>query len=635
MAERERDVVKKNLTEIRNNNMFGINIPMLPDSQLPIHRPDLLKLKNPEDYAWVAIVRDVQKFATNLRKEKGVSELRVVEPPAEAHADLAVACFPLAKVEKKAPTLIAENLATELNDQNKNPFIKKVRADKGYLNFELNHDTLGNAVLNDVEQQGKEYGVQNLGQGATIVIDSSGPNVAKFMSVGHLRSTVIGESLSRIYRAAGYTVIRDNHLGDWGTQFGMLGHAYDLWANEIPAIRDGTDPVKGLYELYVKIHEEVESEKKANPDGESSLEKAGRAWFSKLENGDPEALKMLKWATTQSLAEFKKVYKLLGAEFEYMLGESFYVGMLPEVIESLVEKGIAEKDDKSATIVNLEDKKLHRLVIQKSDGASLYSTRDLATLAARTTWFAPEKILYVVGGDQADYFKQVFETFKKWSQGKGPNVDHVGFGMISLPEGKMSTRKGRVIFLEDVLSEVITRARRKIDEADRGLTEKEKENVARQIGVGAVIYFDLGQGRERNIKFDWDQALSLEGNSAPYIQYSHARARSVLRKAQNAGINVNYNQEATFTEPAEQMLVKHLSKFPDAIRKALDTNQPSAVAEYTFQAANLFSQLYQENALLVEKDPKKRNTRLRLTSAAAQVISNGLQLLGIEVPFKM
>jgi arginyl-tRNA synthetase len=310
--------------------------------------------------------------------------------------------------------------------------------------------------------------------------------------------------------------------------------------------------------------------------------------------------------------------------------------MLPDVVDSLLKNKIAQTDEKGAVTVEFpKDKKINNLMIRKSDGASLYATRELATLTARTAWFNPDKILYVVGGDQKNYFNQVFTTFDQLTKEKKPHLEHVSFGMVSLPEGKMSTRKGRVIFLEDVLNEAISRARATAEKTNRNLTKDEIDQIARQTGVGAVIYLDLGQSRDRNIKFDWDQALSLEGNSAPYIQYSHARGESILRKAKEEGIEINLEQEAEFTLPTEVKLIKNLGKFPKVLTKAIEANEPSVVAEYVFKTADLYNQFYQEASILKESDASKRNSRLRLTAAATQVIKNGLNLLGIEAPDKM
>lgn len=615
---------------------FGIVVPALPKSDIPIVSPDLKSFPNPLDYPWAATEHRLQEQASAIGEQAGGIELPVVEAPSNVDADFAIACHKLAKPLRKAPGVIASELAAQYNTNPSIPYVVKAEATQsGYLNFELDIQPFGNAVLHSIEHAKEQYGQENIGEGKTVMTDASSPNVAKYMSVGHLRSTVIGESLARIYKAGGYQVIRDNHLGDWGTQFGMLGRAKELWGKEIDQELPTADPVQKLYRLYVKMHEEIEQQKAAN-NGDSTLEQEGREWFKRLENSDPEALALLHETTGQSIQEFRRVYDLLGSKYEYFLGESFYVPMIPDLLRTLQQKDIVHPDDRGGLSVDFpEESKLNRLMVQKSDGTSLYSTRDLAALVARTAWFHPDKILYVVGGDQKEYFKQVFATFDKLAQGEGPKPEHVSFGLITLPEGKMSTRRGRVIFLEDVLSESIARARAKITETNRDLSPVEVEKIAQQVGVGAVIYMDLGQSRERNIKFDWDQALSFDGNSAPYIQYAHARGKSILKKAADEHIRPNTKQEAVFTLPIEVDLVKHLSKFSSVIAEAIKTNEPSTIAAYTYKTAELFSKFYRDANILREQDTITRNTRLRLAEATTQVIANGLNLLGIAAPEKM
>lgn len=653
--------------------LYGIRVLPLPLSELPIISPDVESMPKPQDYPWEGVKVTLQEQAdATVQKAADVAQtpldtlkLPIQEPANMKRGDFAVAVFSLAKPLGIRPQEIASTIADNFNNGEGVPLIDGAVAEGGYVNFRLETQAFGRAVLSDIEEKGERYGEQNIGNGDTIVIDCSSPNVAKHMSVGHLRSTIIGESLSRIYKATGYEVIRDNHLGDWGTQFGMLGRAYELWGDEI----EGADSVQGLYHLYVKIHDEIEKEKAAiepsitatrheknlrnflsmeideeqaatapQPDErvETSLEKEGRAWFKRLEEGDPEALDLLHRATTMSLGEFKRVYELLGTGYEYNLGESYFVPMIPDVVRALQDRGIASSDERGALTVNFpEGEKLRRLVVQKSDGTSLYATRDLATLVARTSWFEPQKIVYVVGGDQKEYFKQVFAAFDLLSDGEGPETEHISFGMISLPEGKMSTRKGRVVFLEDVLTDAIAKAKEKIVETNKDLTPDEIDRIAQQVGVGAIVYTDLGQGRERNIKFDIDQALSLEGNSAPYIQYAHARAKSILRKAEEQGITTTVEEEPTFELEVEQELVRQLATYPEAVREALASSQPSKVADYTHKTAQLFSQFYRETRILTEQDKAKQATQLRLTAATAQVIANGLRLLCIEAPDKM
>ncbi len=652
----EKQITRKS-SEYMNFKKLDIKIPHLPDARIPVQIPDIRILPKTNDYAWINAKEILTSIAKRLEQGTGTT-LRIDTPAVNIDADLSIPCHPLARPLRKSPIIIAQEAAIEVSLVALPPVVKRVFALNGYVNFEFDMNIYGNTVLQEIERLGNRYGEQNLGNGATVVLDVSSPNVAKHMSVGHLRSTVIGESLSRLYKKAGYKVIRDNHLGDWGTQFGMLGRAYDLWKDEVPELK--TNPVQGLYKLYVKMHQEIVIQKEANKQlliqggmnqteaearAESELEKEGKKWFQRLEQGDSEAKKLWKWAYELSLKEFERVYQYLGPKFEYMLGESYYINMNPYVAQALLTTKTAEKADDSSIAVFFQDKELGaeegkpgKLVIRKSDGTSLYSTRDLSTLVARTHWFQPEKIIYVVGGEQQLYFKQVFNAFERFSQGKGPALEHVWFGKVSLPEGqKMSTRKGNVIFLEDVLNEAIKRARAKIEVNKIGinLTPDEREKIARQVGIGAVIYLDLGQGRERNIQFDWEKALSFEGNSAPYLQYTFARANSILKKAKDSGIDVHTQVEPVFGLEVEVALIRHLAKFPNAIEEAINQNQPSVISEFIYKTADLFNRLYGQTKILKEPDTTKRNSQLRLVSAVAQVIKNGLDLLAIEAPERM
>lgn len=634
MPKGERDT--RALQPDRKDRMFGIHIPPLPAPDIPIPIPELEHMPTPADYAFTAVKSALQEQADNTAERLGASRLAVVEAPDNVDADFGVAVHRLAAVAKQPPTRIAEALAENFNAHDVKPrHVLQAKTEGPFLNFDLDMNSLGTEIVNQVEAMGDKYGEQNIGNGKKVVIDCSSPNIAKYMSVGHLRSTVIGEALTRIYRAGGYEVIRDNHLGDWGTQFGMLGRAHELWAGEIPELQGGTDSVRGLYKLYVKMHEEIEREKEGNPDKESSLEREGREWFKRLEEGDPDARAMWQWSLDQSLTEFDRVYDMLGSKFEYKLGESQYVGMNADVIRALQERGVAERDPKGAVVVNLDEEKLNRLVIQKSDGTSLYATRDLATLAARTAWFDPDKILYVVGGDQKDYFKQVFSTFRRLAGDEAPDIEHVSFGMISLPEGKMSTRKGRVVFLEEVLQQAIAKAREKMSQSGHELPPEEIDRIAQQVGVGAVMYFDLGHGRDRNIKFDLDDALSFEGNTGPYLQYTHARAKAILRRGEEAGIQANPEAPVEVNSQIEEDLVKELGKFPESISRAIQGNNPTEVATQTFTTAELFNKFYNQSHILSDDDTAQRDARLRLTAASAQVIHNGLNLLGIQAPERM
>lgn len=625
---------------------LGLAIPALPDSLIPLTKPDLEHFPNRTDYAAFILTDNLNQAIAELRPEVKLAGLSLTYAATQIDADYALACHPLAKTLKLNPQQIAQGIALELAGS-KPAIIQQIEAQNGYVNITVDAAAFGNSVLQNIEALGDQYGHINLGDGSTVIIDCSSPNVAKFMSVGHLRSTIIGESLARIYRATGHMVIRDNHLGDWGTQFGMLARAYELWGEDYEELRENINPIQGLYKLYVRIHEESERERnlEAGREGitdpkekgkiQTSLEKEGRRWFQRLEAHDEQALELLKWATEQSLTEFQRVYDLLGSRYEYILGESFYISMLPAVLQYLKERRISTADDKGAMIVDLKDRKLNRLVVQKSDETSLYATRDLATLVARTAWFNPQKILYVVGADQKEYFQQVFATFDKMTNGTGPELEHISFGLITLPEGKMSTRSGRVVFLEEVLNEAIARAKNKTDEVSKNVPEDQRQTIAKQVGVGAVVFFDLGQGRERNIQFDWDKALSFDGYAAPYIQYAHARTRALLRRAQEEKVEIRTDIPPRFDLKEERDLIKHLGNYPAAIVRAVQINGPHILAEYVYKAADLFSKFYNEVSVFNEPDQNLRNTRLRLAQDTALVIRNGLDLLCIEAPERM
>lgn len=609
---------------------LGIEIPPRPIAVNEPVKTKLFGLKLPEDYALTETrlaLRDAILTTSGLTHIGPINESNP-----NIAADLSFPCHTLSKTLKKSPQIIAEELSSKISVD----LVETSKAERGYLNFGLSRQKFGKTVVEEVLEEGNRYGRQNSGEGKTVVIDYSSPNIAKFMSLGHLRSTVIGESLARIYRANGYEVVTDNHLGDWGTQFGMLGRAYELWGKDFPELE--TDPVKGLYLLYVKIHDEVEKEKHIlGKDKETPLEKDGRAWFRRLENGDTKAKELLEWSTSLSLKEFQRVYDALGTKFDYQLGESAYVPMIPSVMSKLQETGVATIAPDGAVVSNLTKpgaKGKDELVLIKRDGASVYATRDMATLIARDEWFDPEKIIYVVGTPQEAYFKQVFETYRRFTDGKGPEVEHVGFGQITLPEGKMSTRAGRVVFLEDVLNQAIETARERVDKSPNKFSAEQKDQIAKQVGVGAMIYFDLGQNRERDIKYDSNKALQIEGQSAPYIQYAYARTGAMATKAAERGLSINPNVDTMVTTDSEFALVKELAKYPEAVRTAMLENQPSKIAQSVYQIADAYNQFYKHDRILGTEEPVT-TTRLRLTHCAGQVIKNGLELLSIEAPARM
>lgn len=635
-------IIEKEMTEVSKKKhllhdkfaSLGIVIPRLPEPLLPIGDPSVETMSTSSSYAYSMVFDIIQDNASRINPS-----LKVGNPDPHILADFCIPCHQLARVERQSPQTIAENITNKLSI-NPIPMIGAIDAQVGYINIKLEPNSYGSAVISQIESLGTHYGEQNIGNGATVVMDVSSPNVAKPMGVGHLRSTVIGESLARIYKNCGYRVIRDNHLGDWGSQFGLLMHARELWGNKIPELQ--TDPVKGLYKLYVKIHTAIQQQKEGQAKNYlTPLEIAGNEWFRRMEDGDPQANTLRDWASNLSMEEFQRVYTLLGTQYEYMLGESFYTSMDLPIVSAFVQQNLTKSDSNGGVVVETPK---GFLKIQKADGASVYATRDLGTLVMRTDSFQPEKIIYVVGGEQIEYFSKLFSTFNLFTDNNGPETVHVPFGKMTLQSGeKFSTRKGNIVFLEEVLRDSIASARQKVvdnivkrQNSDPSWTPSDDEidTIARQIGVGAVIYSDLGQSRMRDIIFDKERALSFEGNNGPYLQYAYARAKSILRNAENKQMDLGTG-DVHFDLTVEQNLVMELSRYPNAITEAIQKNEPSIVAVSIATIASLFNRFYHQAPIMIEPDEKKRQDRLRLTAASAQVIKNGLDLLCIEAPDRM
>jgi len=555
------------------------------------------------------IVRD------NLEKDV---EVTIEYPPPEIEADLAIPCFPYARILKKAPAKISQEIAqkTELK---KDDFIEKIESVGGYLNFFLNKNRLLKEVFTDFENYGQEYGSSNVGKGKTMVIDYSSPNLAKPFSVGNVRSTIIGQAIYNIYKTLGYRVIGINHLGDWGTQFGKLIYACQRWG---VAERIEKNPTRELYLLYVRFHEESEE----HPE----IEEEARKYFKRLESGDPEIKKIWEKLVQLSMEELKRTYHKLGIEFDLYLGESFYNDKTSEAIQLVEKSGIAKRDEDGALLVPLEEYGISTpLLLQKSDGATLYATREIASLLYRMKEFEPDLLIYVVGGEQKLHFQQCFKVLELL--GFDVQAVHVDFGLVSLKDGKMSTRQGRVIFLEDLLKESYDRVMQILDEKRPDLTPEEKVHIAEVVGYGAIIFNDLSQNRIKNVVFDWDRMLSFDGDTAPYLQYSYARTRSILRKAD---VEPQYIP-LLLTEQREIDLVKSLARFPEYIRTAAENFAPHFIAQYLLDISKQFSAFYQEIPVLKAGDKELVKARLGLIKAYSMVIKEGLSLLGIEVLERM
>ena len=531
-------------------------------------------------------------------------------PKNKAHGDLAFPCFALAKLWKQSPQMIAKSLATRLKDKR----YEDVEALGPYINFFLDKKTISQKVINGILADQHHYGSLSLGNGENIAIDMSSPNIAKPFSMGHLRSTVIGASLANIIEKCGYTPVKINHIGDWGTQFGKLIVAYKAWGNEDDVKKS---PISELLKLYIAFHEKAEND--------PELEQQGRDWFKKLEDGDAEATKLWSWFREESLKEFEKIYKLLGIQFDSFNGEAFYNDKMAEVVEIIEHSGLLE-EDQGAMVVKLEDEGLTPCLIKKSDGATLYVTRDLSAALYRHRTYNFAKAVYVVGNEQSLHFKQLEAVLKKLGFDWAEQILHVPFGMIMKDGKKMSTRKGRVVLLEEVLAESIELAHKNIENKNPDLNNKDE--VARQVGVGAVIFNDLKNDRMNNIEFSLNDILKFEGETGPYLQYTNARAHSILRKAYTptsatAGLSDEYSFD----------IVKNLLAFPSVIERAFDRMEPSVIAKYLIDLAQSFNRYYGHTRIL-EQDNDLPN-RLALLKSITIVLEEGMRLLGMEAPQEM
>ena len=536
-------------------------------------------------------------------------------PPNKEMGDYAFPCFKLAKIFRKAPNAIAEDLAGKIQPTDD---INKIINLGGYVNFFVNKESLAKKVINQVLSEKENYGKSEFGKGKTVVVEYSSPNIAKPFHIGHVRTTVIGNALSKIYQSQGYHVEKLNHLGDYGTQFGKLIVAYKLWGDKQAVEKD---PIKELLKLYIRFHDEAETK--------PEMEDEAREWFTKLENGDEEAKDLWQWFRDESLKEFSRVYKLLDIEFDSYVGESFYSDKMPAVIEELKEKNLLVESD-GAMIVDLEDSKLPPALIQKRDGSTLYLTRDLASAFYRKKVYDFDKSIYVVGAQQELHFKQCFEIIKRMGYDWYKDMIHVQFGMVALEEGTMSTRKGRVVFLEDVLNQAIDRTRQIIEE--KNPDAENIDEVAKAVGVGAVVFQELSNSRIKDYTFSWDRTLSFEGETGPYVQYTHARCCAVLRKA-GQPVSADINYELLSDQDAADVL-SVLENFNKSIMTAMNKNEPHIVTRFVLDLAQAFNKFYHNSPILVE-DADLRAARLALVEATRQTIENALKILGMKAPQKM
>lgn len=533
-------------------------------------------------------------------------------PPEEKMGDLAFPCFPLAKIMRKAPPLIAKELAEKFTGDS---VLDKCEAVGGYVNFFFSREEFISDVVKNVRNAGSDWGKSDMGNGKTVLVEYSSPNIAKPFHIGHLFSTAVGNSLSKIYKHLGYHVESLNHLGDWGTQFGKLICAYKKWGDPKKIEKD---PINSLLEIYVRFHKEAEND--------PSLEDEARGYFKKLEEGDEETTELWSYFREQSLVEFKRVYDMLGVSFDSYNGEAFYSDKMQEVVDILRDKGLLV-ESQGAQVVDLSDLNMPPCIILKSDGATIYATRDIAAALYRHRTYNFDKNIYVVGTPQALHFKQIFAVMERAGWEWSKDCEHVGFGLVKLPGKNMSTRNGDVVFLEEVLNESVEKTKSIIEKNNPDM--ENIDDVAKKIGIGAVLYTFLKNSREKDIIFAWDTMLDFDGESAPYCQYSYARGRSILRRA--ADIDYSDVDFSNTVSDDEYRLVKQLNAFSDAVKDAAQKNEPFYINRYVTNLAKDFNKFYNTNPIMKDDVPEEtKKARLAIVDASCTVIKTALALLGID-----
>lgn len=560
-----------------------------------------------------------QNIAKTIAANVGADAAELCEwletPPNPDMGDVAFPCFKLAKTMRKAPNMIAASLAPALGEIDG---ISRIEPMGGYINFFADKTSFARTTLERVLDEGARYGGSDVGSGKTVCLDYSSINIAKPFHIGHLSTTAIGNALRRIYDHLGYKTVSINHLGDWGTQFGKMILAYKLWGDKETVEKGG---VRAMMQLYVRFHDEAEKD--------DSLNDSARTWFKRIEQHDPEAVEIFEWFKAITLKEVGKTYDLLGIKFDSYAGESFYEDKMQPVIDELREKHLL-KVDNGASIVDLSEYSMPPCLILRSDGATLYATRDLAAAIYRKNTYDFDKLLYVVAYQQSLHFKQIFKVLELMGKDWVKDCVHVSFGMVSLTDGTLSTRHGRVVFLEDVLNAAIEKTLDVIKEKSPDL--EDKETVARQIGVGAVVWGVVYNGRIKDIVFSWDKALNFDGETGPYAQYTHARCCSVLRKS--GGYDRAKIDYSALSDEASSALVKAIAEFPSAVSEAAEKYEPYIISRSVINVCSCFNKFYYDNRIMDENEGV-RNARLALTDAARNVIKTGLYLVGLEAPEKM
>ncbi len=546
--------------------------------------------------------------------------LDMIETPGDSKmGDFAFPCFKLAKIFRKAPPLIAADIAEAIKD---NEFFVKVEQVNAYVNMFISKEAMASEVISQVISEGDDYGRSDIGAGRKVIVEYSSPNIAKPFHIGHIRSTVIGNSIYKIFDFLGYDAFRINHLGDYGTQFGKMICAYRRWGKKEDVERE---PIKSLLSYYTKFHQEAEKD--------PSLEDEARAIFTRLEHGEPEELELWTWFREESLKEFSRVYDMLGISFDSYNGESFYSDKMDRIVDELEEKGLLVEDD-GAKIVRLDDYDLPPALIRKRDGSTLYITRDIAAAVYRKETYDFYKNIYVVASQQNLHFQQWFKVIEMMGYDWAKDCVHVPFGLVSMEDGTMSTREGRVIFLEDVLNKAVEKTREIMQEKKVGMEELDR--TAADVGIGAVVFNELSNYRIKDYVFSWDKVLNFDGETGPYVQYTHARACSVLRKAGEdvaAAAAAGFDASKIASDSAHA-LVKLLYEFPAVIVEAGEKYEPSVVTRHIVDIARAFNKFYHDEHILVE-DEEEKKAKVALVMASATAIRNGLGLLGMKAPERM
>ncbi|MDR3596935.1 arginine--tRNA ligase [Clostridium sp.] len=546
----------------------------------------------------------------NVELDVKVIENLIEIPPKTEMGDYAFPCFQLSKVMRKAPNIIAEELKSIMSTKE----FEKIENIGPYLNFFVDKGVFAENTIEKVLEDGNNYGASNIGEGKTVCVEYSSPNIAKPFHVGHLFTTAIGNTLYKMFEKQGYNTVGLNYLGDWGTQFGKLISAYDRWVDE-EALEKA--PIDELLRIYVKFHEEAEKD--------HTLEDEGRANFKALETGDEKASALWTKFRELSLKEFKRIYDILGVKFDSLSGEAFYNDKIKVVVDELREKGLLVESN-GAQVVMLEDYNMPPCIVLKGDGASIYAARDLAAAIYRKNIYNFYKCVYVVGTPQALHFKQVFKVLELSGHEWAKDCVHVGFGLVKFADRKLSTRNGSIVLLDDLLREAVEKTMEVINEKNPEL--ENKEEVAKKIGVGAVVFTYLKNSREKDIVFDWKEILSFDGETGPYVQYSYARGNSILNKGNDCTGTVDYSK---LSSKEEFELVKSIANFNNIITLALDKLEPSILTRYVIEVAKGFNKFYNTHSVLNLEDETLKATRLNLVKASLQVIKNGLYLLGVDV----